>query len=101
MPVHFWNSEAPYLTFLALVITVALLRVRPAERRVYLNTLWLFFLGIAGQAVAVVLEALDMPQAAVGTYSLFRIVSAIALIRLSGFAFFRLLLPLGRRTPPA
>src|SRR5262245_37484168 len=77
-----------------------LLRVRPAERRVYLNTLWFFFLGIGGQAVAVVLGALDMQQSASATYAVFRIVSAIALIRLCGFAFFRLLLPLFRRTPP-
>jgi small-conductance mechanosensitive channel len=100
VPVHFWNSEAPYLTVLALVITGALLRVRPAERATYLNTLWLFFVGIGGQAVALVLEAIDMPRGALGTYSVFRIVSAIALIRLGGFAVFRLLLPLGRRSPP-
>jgi len=100
VPVHFWNSEAPYLTVLALIITGALLRVRPAERATYLNTLWLFFVGIGGQAVALVLEALDMPRGALGTYSVFRIVSAIALIRLGGFAAFRLLLPLGRRSPP-
>jgi len=100
VPVHFWNSEAPYLTVLALIITGTLLRVRPAERIVYLNTLWLFFLGIGGQAVSLLLEALDMPQGAAGTYSVFRIVSAIALIRLGGFAVFRLLLPLGNRTPP-
>jgi len=100
VPVHFWNSEAPYLTVLALVITGALLRVRPGERGVYLNTLWLFFVGIGGQAVALVLEALDMPSGAANTYSVFRIVSAIALIRLGGFAVFRLLLPLWRRSPP-
>jgi small-conductance mechanosensitive channel len=100
VPAHFWNSEAPYLTVLALIITGTLLRVRPAGREIYLNTLWLFFVGIGGQAVAVALEALDMPQAAVQTYSVFRILSAAALIRLCGFAFFRLLLPLVRRAPP-
>src|SRR3954469_5498539 len=100
VPVHFWNSEAPYLTVLALIITGTLLRVRPAERIVYLNTLWLFFLGIGGQAGSLVLEALDMPPGAAGPYSVFRIVSAIALIRLGGFAVCRLLLPLGNRTPP-
>jgi len=99
VPLHFWNSDAPYLTVVALLITGALLRIRPVERSVYLNTLWLFFLGIAGQAAAVLLDTL-MPQSASATYALFHIVSAIALIRLSGFAVFRLLLPLGRRALP-
>ena len=100
MPKHFWDSEAPYLTVAALFLTGALLRARPAERAVYLNTLWLFFLGIGGQAVGALLLAMDAPEVGSTVYSVFRIVSAVALIRLSGFAFFRLFLPFLGRTPP-
>jgi small-conductance mechanosensitive channel/CRP-like cAMP-binding protein len=97
---YFWDSEVPYLAVLALVVTGTLLRVRPAERSVYLNTLWLFMLGLAGQMLAVVLLALDLPGAGGTVRSLFRIVSAVALIRMGGFAVFRLLMPLMGKQPP-
>jgi small-conductance mechanosensitive channel/CRP-like cAMP-binding protein len=101
MPAHFWNSEAPYLTVVALIITGALLRVRPGERSVYLNTLWLFFLGIGGQAIGALLSnAADAAHAGGVIYAIFRIVSMVALIRMAGFAVFRLALPLAGRTPP-
>src|SRR5439155_1749228 len=46
------------------------------------------------------LDALDFPSAAKTVYAVFRIISAIALIRLFGFGVFRLLLPLlGRDLP--
>jgi hypothetical protein len=64
VPAHFWDSEALYLTIVALFLTWALLRITPAERGVYLNTLWLFLLGIAGQAVAALLSTFDVPQIA-------------------------------------
>jgi small-conductance mechanosensitive channel/CRP-like cAMP-binding protein len=97
---HFWDSEVPYLTVLALLITGTLLRVRRAERTIYLNTLWFFMLGLAGQALGMLLLALDMPKGGATVHSIFRIVSAIALIRMCGFAAFRLLLPLLGRQPP-
>jgi small-conductance mechanosensitive channel len=87
-----------WLTLVALVLTIALLRVRPHERFTFLNTLWLFFLGIAGQSAAVALLAFDFPRAAGTVHSIFRILTALALIRLFGFTLFRLLLPLaGKR----
>lgn len=100
MLAHFWDSEVPYLTVLALLITGTLLRVRPAERTTYLNTLWLFMLGLAGQALAMLLAAVDMASAAGTIRAIFRIVGAIALIRLCGFAVFRLVLPFAGRQPP-
>jgi CRP-like cAMP-binding protein len=100
MPTHFWNSEAPYFTVVALFITGALLRVRPNERSVYLNTLWLFFLGIGGEAVGALLQGTDAAHAGTVIYAIFRIVSMVALIRLCGFGAFRLLLPLMGRMPP-
>ena len=96
----FWSAEAPTLTVLALALTVALLRARPHERTVFLNTLWLFLAGIAGQAAAAALAGLDFPGAAHGTQIVFRIVTAVALIRILGFAVFRLLLPLAGKQPP-
>ncbi len=88
-----------WLSVLALVLTGALLRFRPHERRTFLNTLWLFFLGIAGQAAAVALLAFDLPKAAGTVYSVFRILTAVGLIRLFGFTVFRLLLPLAGTHP--
>ena len=41
-----------WLTLIALFLTGALLRVRRYERMTFLNTLWLFLIGIAGQAAA-------------------------------------------------
>src|SRR3989440_5807737 len=94
------HSEVAWLTLLALALAVLLLRFRPAERPVYLNTLWLFLLAVFGQAGGLALEALDFPGVASALHTIFRIVGAIALIRLVGFALFRLLLPLMGRVLP-
>jgi small-conductance mechanosensitive channel len=88
-----------WLSLVALVVTGALLRVRPLERLTFLNTLWLFFIGIAGQAAALALLALELPRAAGLVHTIFRILTAVALIRLFGFALFRLLLPLAGKRP--
>lgn len=91
----------PYLwmTLLALAIAIALLRTRPHERATYLNTLWLFLLGVAGQGVAAALFALDLPRAGATVHTVFRIVAAVALIRMLGFTLFRLALPLLGKHP--
>jgi len=93
------HSEVGWLTLLAFALAVLLLRFRPLERSVYLNTLWLFLIGVFGQAASLPLEILA-PDAASGVHTVFRIVAAIALIRLAGFTFFRLLLPLIGRAMP-
>src|SRR5919106_1094736 len=92
-------TSLAWLTLLALGLTGALLRVRQHERMTFLNTLWLFFLGIAGQAAAFGLFAFDLPRAAGTVHTVFRILTAIALIRLFGFTLFRLLLPLAGKRP--
>ena len=61
---RFWSPEALWLTVIALVLTVLLLRARRHERRVFVNTLWLFLLGVVGQASAGAVYALDFPSAA-------------------------------------
>jgi len=76
------HSEVGWLTILALGLTALLLRFRPHERAVYLNTLWLFLIGVFGQALAFVFDALAFPSAASVLHTIFRIVAAIAAIRL-------------------
>ena len=87
------QTASLWLTAVALVLAVLLIRSRPRERSVYLNTLWLFLLGVIGEALA---DFFGAPQ----FHTAFRILAAIALIRLSGFALFRLLLPAMRRPLP-
>jgi small-conductance mechanosensitive channel len=94
------HSELPWLALLALVLAGVLLHKRRHERKEYQNTLWLFLFGVLGQIVAVAILALEFPAAAAGVHMVFRIVAAIALIRLLGFVGFRLLLPFAGRTPP-
>ena len=93
------HSDVAWLTLFAFALAILLLQFRPQERTVYLNTLWLFLIGVFGQAAAIALDAMA-PSAASVVQTLFRIVAAIAFIRLAGFAVFRLLLPLvGREWP--
>ena len=100
MLTRFWSSELPYVVFIALVLTVALLRVRPGDRSSYLNTLWLFLFGIAGQAAGLGAAKLGFYTAAHVFEVVFRVVWTIALIRIAGFALFRLVLPkLGKPLP--
>jgi small-conductance mechanosensitive channel len=95
-----FHSELPWLTLLALGLTALLLHLRPSERSVYQNTLWLFLLGAAGQLAAAAVHTADFAAAARVIDMAFRVVSTIALIRLLGIAAFRLLLPALGRTPP-
>jgi small-conductance mechanosensitive channel len=93
-------SEVGWLLLLALGLVGLLLRFRPYERTVYLNTLWLFLIGVLGQGLGAAFDALSFPSVAGLLHTIFRIVAAIAVIRLIGFAVFRLVLPLmGREWP--
>lgn len=97
---RFWGSELPYVIVIALVLTVLLLRTRPGERSSYQNTLWLFLFGILGQVGVLAAGKLGFDTAARVLDVFFRIVWTIALIRIAGFAFFRLVLPkLGKPLP--
>jgi len=87
------DASALGLIVVALVLAVLLLRTRPQERPVYLNTLWLFLFGIGIEAAA---DFFGWR----GVMTVSRIVAAIAMIRLTGFFFFRLLLPAARRPLP-
>ncbi|HEV7477669.1 MAG TPA: hypothetical protein VGO02_08025, partial [Burkholderiales bacterium] len=94
------HSELPWLALIALALSGVLLHTRRHERKEYQNTLWLFLFGVLGQIVAVAVHALDFPAAAAAVHMVFRVVAAIALIRLLGFVAFRLALPFAGRTPP-
>ena len=95
-----WSSELPYVVVAALLLTALLLRARHAERSSYLNTLWLFLAGALGQAAAIAAATMGAGAAAGAVETAFRIVWTVALIRLAGFAFFRLLLPAFGKTLP-
>ena len=82
-PFAFWSSAAPWLALVAFGVTIALLHARPAERATYLNTLWLFLAGIAGEAAASLIWALNFTDAAGTMHSISRFVASIALIRLA------------------
>src|SRR6185436_18492542 len=99
-PFDFWGSAAPWLTLIALGFTVVLLHARAQERATYLNTLWLFFVGIGGEAAASIIWGLNFTEAASTVHAISRFVASIALIRQSGFMAFRLFLPLIGSHPP-
>lgn len=100
MLTHFWSSELPYVIVIALVLTGLLLRALPGERSTYLNTLWLFLFGVCGLAADIGVAKLGFETAARVLDVFFRIVWTIALIRIAGFALFRLVLPkLGKQLP--
>ena len=99
-PFAFWGSAAPWLALVAFGLAIALLHTRPHERATFLKMLWLFLAGIAGEAAAALIWKLGFTEAAGMVHAIFRFVSVIALIRLSGFAAFRLLLPFAGSHPP-
>ena len=100
MLTRLWSNELPYVVVIGLVLTIFLLRARPGERGTYLNTLWLLLLGVLGFAASYGAPLLGFDTAGRVLQVFFRIVWSIALIRIAGFALFRLVLPkIGRPLP--
>lgn len=95
-----WRTESPYALGLALALAALLLRLRPAERLTYRNTLLFFAVGVAGQFVGAAVHAMHFARTAEVLYLLFSVISWIAVLRLAGFAFFRLGMPLVGLHPP-
>ncbi len=89
----FWHEESPYLIGLALVVSLTLAVLRPGERAVTRRTLYFFILALFGQAAAAVVNAAGYETPALVLRATFSVAAVIALIRLCGFALFRLLLP--------
>ncbi len=95
-----WRPETPYVIGAVLVLVVLLARFRPQERGSYLNTLWLFAIGMGGRFASASIESMDYPRVAEVLVAVFTVVASIGVVRLCGFALFRLFLPLVRlRTP--
>lgn len=92
-PALLWQGETPYLIAIALALTALLYRTRPDERGTFRNTLALFGIGLLGQAASLLLGNAEFLTAAEVLRAAFKLVAAIAVIRLSGFALFRTLLP--------
>ena len=97
---EFWRPEMPYLIGVAVVLTLLLSRFRPQEKASYRNTLVLFVFGILGELASISVRSMDLPRIAEVLYAAFLVVTSIALVRLSGFAVFRMLLPLLRLPTP-
>jgi small-conductance mechanosensitive channel/CRP-like cAMP-binding protein len=87
------DTSSLWVIAVALVFAVLLMRTRPHERAVFVNTLWLFLFATIFEELA---DFFGWPT--VMTVS--RVVGAIAMIRMTGFFFFRLLLPAVRRPLP-
>jgi small-conductance mechanosensitive channel len=97
---RFWRPETPYVLGLVLVLMFLLTRFRPEERGAYRNTVILFVFGMAGQFASLSMQAMDYPRVAEVLLAVFVILTSIAIVRLCGFAIFRLLLPVANLRMP-
>jgi small-conductance mechanosensitive channel/CRP-like cAMP-binding protein len=97
---YVWTPETPALLTLAVVLSAALLRYCPPDRRSVLNTFTLLLLSLAGRALAGVAAWADFTRGAEIASEIFIILGGFALIRLAGLFLLRLLLPLIRIRPP-
>ena len=95
-----WQAETPYVLALAGLIVLALLRLGGDNRRSLYRTLMLFVAGSLGQFAAGMLQAVTLSTGAHLVYELSLVVAGVALIRLIGMLFFRVLLPLARLPTP-
>ena len=97
---QFWRPETPYLIGVVLLFVFLLARFRPVERAAYFNTLALFVFGMAGQFASASVQAMDYPREAEVLFAVFVVITSVAVVRLCGFAVFRLVFPALRlRTP--
>jgi small-conductance mechanosensitive channel/CRP-like cAMP-binding protein len=95
-----WQAESPYVISLACLCVLALIRFTGGNRRSLYHTVLLFVAGSAGQFGAGLLHAGGFETGSRFFYELGLLVAGVALIRLIGMLFFRLLLPLVRLPTP-
>lgn len=96
----FWQPEIPYLIGTIVLITALLMYFRPDTRSSYRDTLFLFLLGLTGQAGSAVMQILELYKPSAVVYEVSIFVTTIAVIRQFGFLVFRFVLPELRIRPP-
>lgn len=97
---YFWHEETLPVLVMVLSIALFLAKFRQDERKSVLNTL-LFFLGcLILQFVSGMIHAMKFASVAAVFHEAAIIGAGIAAIRLIGLLVFRIIVPLGRMTPP-
>lgn len=90
---EFWQQDVPYVLTLAVLVTLILLRVLPAERRRITNTFGFFALSVLGQLGAAFVGALGFTRSGNVAFEFMLFGAGLALINLLGLLLFRMLLP--------
>ncbi|MGH8751864.1 MAG: cyclic nucleotide-binding domain-containing protein [Burkholderiales bacterium] len=90
------HQEAPYLLLLMFVMTVLLLRLRPALRRSVLGTLRFFLVSLFGMLLAGILHVVFSGIITSVLHQAFLIATGVAVIKLGALFTFRIALPLLR-----
>lgn len=97
----FWREESSFVLIMALLLAGILFHFHSKEeRRTLVNTLWLFFVCLAGQFVSGLLHAFEFTTGADILHEAFVIGGGIAMIRLWGLLIFRIILPAIKLFPP-
>ena len=97
---YFWREETLAVLLFTVFIGLLLLKFRQDERKSVLNTLLFFFACLCLQFISGIIRALQFISAAEFFHEVAVIGTGIAVIRLWGLLLFRIVLPLGRLTPP-
>lgn len=90
---EFWQEDVPYVVTLAVLITLILLRVLPAEQRRITNTFGFFALAVLGQLGGALVGALGFKRSGDVLFEFMLFGAGLALINLLGLLLFRVLLP--------
>lgn len=98
---HFaWHADLLSLLLLVWIISMLILRYRPADRKSLFSTLLMLVFGLLGQLVSGFVNIGGFSMMAAGLHEAFLILEGLAVIRVIGIFIFRLILPLIRFTPP-
>lgn len=96
-----WHGNLPLLLLVVIALSLLLYRFSVESRATLKNTIGFLLFSLAGLFVAGLLHALDYPSAAKLLRTAFIFAQGVAVIRLAGLFFFRLLLELLNARPPS
>jgi len=96
----FWREETLPLLLMALGLAAIVLHYRKDDRKSLFNTMGLFLFCLIGQFASGLIHAMQFTNAAAAFHEAFIIGAGVALIRLWGLLFFRIILPLLKLSPP-